>query len=113
MGKLHLLTIVAYPGVPEPPLEEPEPEPEPEPKPEETPLFPLLEELATVVVAGGGAAAATGLGHGAVPDHDGWFHGFHGAGAESIVMAKKPMVTMTVMGDPKERMVGKGRSVEL
>lgn len=66
MGKVHLLTIVACPGVPEPPLEEDE---EPVLLPLPLPLL-LLDELVVGVTDGAGAAtddeagAATGGGFG-------------------------------------------------
>lgn len=95
------MKMVAYPGVPEPALEESEPEPE-------DPLVPPVppEELVVVVVAGG--AGATGDGDGAGFGFGDQLFGFHGDGAENVVRAKKPMVTKAVVADPKERMVGNG-----
>ena len=93
---MHLLTIEAFPGVPEPALEESEPALV---DPEE--LLEPLEEPAAVVVAGAGAAAA-GDGAGAGPDHG----CFRGDGAETVVRAKNPMTTRVVMANPKECIVG-------
>ena len=58
MGKLHLLTIVACPGVPEPPLDEEE---EAELLSLLLPLL-LLEELAVGVTDGAGATDAGACG---------------------------------------------------
>ena len=108
---MHLLTISAAPGVPEPPLAmfepEPESEPEPEPDPElEVAPFVLLDVLGVVEVAGGGGAAGGGD-PGGVPPFP--FVGCrHGDGAESVVRAKKPIVTRTRTADSKERMIDKG-----
>ena len=77
MAKLHLLTIKACPGVPEPLLEEPEPLlEEPEPVLEEVVLWSceLLEEVVVVVAGAGAEVAGAGAGAGAgattAPDHD-------------------------------------------
>ena len=94
---MHLLTIKAFPGVPEPALEESEPA-----LVDSEELLEPLEEPAAVVVAGAGAAAA-GDGAGPGPGHDGCFHG---DGAETVVRAKNPMTTRVVMADPKERIFG-------
>lgn len=95
--------MVAYPGVPEPALEEPEPEPE-------EPLVPPVppEELVVVVVAGVAGATGDGDGAGAGFGFGDQLFGFHGDGAENVVRAKKPMVTKAVVADPKERMIGNG-----
>ena len=91
MGKVHLLTIVACPGVPEPASLESEPDVvesevvDPEVVDPEV----VLPELLGGVVGG----------------PDGWFLEY---GAENVVRAKKPMVIKAVVADLKERMMGNG-----
>lgn len=99
------MTIVAFPGVPEPPLDEEE---------EAVllllllllllPLL-LLEELAVGVTDGAGVAGdGPGGPGGPVPCLCSCLH--CGAGTESAVTAKRPMVTMAVMGDLEKRILG-------
>lgn len=94
-----MLTIVAYPAVPVPGLEESEPDEDvvdPEVvDPEVVDSEVVAPELLEDCVGGG------------VPDHDGCFHG---NGAEKVLRAKKPMVIRTVVADLKERIVGNGFS---
>ena len=89
MGKVHLLTIVACPGVPEPPSLESEPD--------------VVEsEVVDPEVVDPEVVLPELLG-GEVGGPDGWFHG-----AENVVRAKKPMVIKAVVADLKERMMGNG-----
>ena len=96
MGKLHLLTIVASPGVPEPPLDVDEEE-------EDSLSLVLPEELVAGVTDGAGDATGDGA-CGLVACLLKCFH--CGAGTESVVEAKRPMVTMAVMGDVEKRILG-------
>ncbi len=103
MGKLHLFTINACPGVPEPPPPPPE-EVEPEVEVlEEVESSELLDGVG--VEAAGDCAGATGAGAGAGCDHDGCCRG---DGEATVARAKKPTITRALIVDPKERMTGCG-----
>ncbi len=95
MGKPHLLTIVAYPAVPVPGLEESEPD--------EDVVDPEVvdpEVVDSEVVAPGLLEDFVGCGR---PGYDG---GLHGNGAENVLRAKRPIVIRAVVADLKERILG-------
>ena len=97
-----MLTIVAYPALPEPELVESEPEEEDDVVDPEVEVSEVVESELLEVVAGAGFALVGGLGR--FPDP-------RPHGTEKVLRAKKPMVIRTVVAGPKERIVGNGLSI--